>query len=177
MNVETIQREKLLRMKKLKSENDQNLIGHLNKRQDGKAKETCRNEVQSRLKQKWSQIRLHFLWLFHVTEVWGYQSWWMRMKLQLTWNQCTCICEHIWFESTHQRPSSGKLKYCKGGLDPISCTNFRKIAHQVYFKQHSMHQKLKGKTSKISSRVLSCLSLVHKFTIQIHLPVKFTRHI
>ena len=107
---------------------------------------------------------------FEVTSPgeWGWSCNWLR----ITWNQCTCICEHIWFESTHQRPSSGKLKYCKGGLDPISCTNFRKIAHQVYFKQHSMHQKLKGKTSKISSRVLSCLSLVHKFTIQIHLPVR-----
>lgn len=78
---------------------------------------------------------------------------WSCNWLRITWNQCTCTCEHIWFESTYQRPCSGKLKYCKGGLDPISCTNFRKIAHQVYFKQHSMHQKLKGKTSKISSYV------------------------
>lgn len=137
---------------------------------------------------------------FEVTSPgeWGWSCNWLR----ITWNQCTCTCEHIWFESTYQRPCSGKLKYCKGGLDPISCTNFRKIAHQVYFKQHSMHQKLKGKTSKISSYVQdlreilrffatwkknfvglfffwrhSWLSLVHKFTIQIHLPVKFTRHI
>lgn len=137
---------------------------------------------------------------FEVTSLgeWGWSCNWLR----ITWNQCTCTCEHIWFESTHQRPSSGKLKYCKGGLDPISCTNFRKIAHQVYFKQHSMHQKLKGKTLKnlisctrfegnievfatwkknfmglLFFRRHSCLSLVHKFTIQIHLPVKFTCHI